>query len=308
MTKSTEIITHKVIIIGEGPAGMSAALYLKRANIDVIILEKATPGGKLIWTSSVENYPGFKTASGVELASIMHQQLKDNQIKKSREEVLDIVKQEDGKFFIDTNKHCYVCDFVIFAAGTKVRKLNIDREMEFIGNGVSYCAMCDGPQYEDLDVCVIGGGNSGFEEALYLSKICKTVTIVSRSDHFRADPIIVDKALSIPNIKVLQNKLIEDFVGDNEITGLKVRDKITDKISIIKTSGIFIYIGFDPTSGMLQKFDCVDEKGYIICNDEMETKVPGLFAAGDCVKKSVRQVITAVADGVVAAAAITRKI
>ena len=206
MNNQSEIISHEVIIIGEGPAGMSAALYLKRANIDVIVLEKATPGGKLIWTSSVENYPGFLTASGVELASIMHQQVKDNQIKKSREEVVDITKNDDETFTLVTNKRTYNAKFVIFAAGTKVRHLGIPRETEFLGNGISYCAMCDGNQYEGLDVCVIGGGNSGFEEALYLSKICKSVTIISRSDHFKADESLVAKAANTTNIFISKNK------------------------------------------------------------------------------------------------------
>ena len=180
---------YEVIVIGEGPAGMSASLFLKRANIEVLLIEKGIPGGKLIWTSQVENYPGFKKNSGVELATIMHQQVKDEQVKKVRDEVLDLVRMTDGNFRITTKKTEYTSQYVIFAAGSKVRNLNVPGEAEFKSRGLSYCALCDGNLYANEDVVVIGGGTSGFEEGLYLSKICKSVTLISRSPQYKAPPI-----------------------------------------------------------------------------------------------------------------------
>ena len=299
---------YEVIVIGEGPAGMSASLFLKRANIDVLLIEKGIPGGKLIWTSQVENYPGFKKNSGVELATIMHQQVKDEQVKKVRDEVLDLVRMTDGNFKVTTKKTEYTSQYVIFAAGSKVRNLNVPGEAEFKSRGLSYCALCDGNLYANEDVVVIGGGTSGFEEGLYLSKICKSVTLISRSPQYKAPPILVEKALATPNMNIINNKIIKEFVGNGYLEGVVIEDRITGETETINTHGCFIYIGFDPTTNMLSKYGVLDERGYIYVDDSRETNVPGLYAAGDCVHKTTRQVITAVADGVVAAVAITRKL
>lgn len=299
---------YEVIVIGEGPAGMSASLFLKRANIDVLLIEKGIPGGKLIWTSQVENYPGFKKNSGVELATIMHQQVKDEQVKKVRDEVLDLVRMTDGNFRITTKKTEYTSQYVIFAAGSKVRNLNVPGEAEFKSRGLSYCALCDGNLYANEDVVVIGGGTSGFEEGLYLSKICKSVTLISRSPQYKAPPILVEKALATPNMNIINNKIIKEFVGNGYLEGVVIEDRITGETETINTHGCFVYIGFDPTTNMLSKYGVLDERGYIYVDDSRETNVPGLYAAGDCVHKTTRQVITAVADGVVAAVAITRKL
>ena len=299
---------YEVIVIGEGPAGMSASLFLKRANIEVLLIEKGIPGGKLIWTSQVENYPGFKKNSGVELATIMHQQVKDEQVKKVRDEVLDLVRMTDGNFKVTTKKTEYTSQYVIFAAGSKVRNLNVPGEAEFKSRGLSYCALCDGNLYSNEDVVVIGGGTSGFEEGLYLSKICKSVTLISRSPQYKAPPILVEKAKATPNMTIVNNKIIKEFIGDAFLEGVVIEDKITGEVETIETHGCFIYIGFDPTTTMLSKYGVLDEKGYIYVDDSRETNVPGLYAVGDCVHKTTRQVITAVADGVVAAVAITRKL
>ena len=299
---------YEVIVIGEGPAGMSASLFLKRANIDVLLIEKGIPGGKLIWTSQVENYPGFKKNSGVELATIMHQQVKDEQVKKVRDEVLDLVRMTDGNFKVTTKKTEYTSQYVIFAAGSKVRNLNVPGEAEFKSRGLSYCALCDGNLYANEDVVVIGGGTSGFEEGLYLSKICKSVTLISRSPQYKAPPILVEKALATPNMHIINNKIIKEFVGNGYLEGVVIEDRITGETETINTHGCFVYIGFDPTTNMLSKYGVLDERGYIYVDDSRETNVPGLYAAGDCVHKTTRQVITAVADGVVAAVAITRKL
>jgi thioredoxin reductase (NADPH) len=299
---------YEVIVIGEGPAGMSASLFLKRANIEVLLIEKGIPGGKLIWTSQVENYPGFKKNSGVELATIMHQQVKDEQVKKVRDEVLDLVRMTDGNFKVTTKKTEYTSQYVIFAAGSKVRNLNVPGEAEFKSRGLSYCALCDGNLYSNEDVVVIGGGTSGFEEGLYLSKICKSVTLISRSPQYKAPPILVEKALATPNMNIINNKIIKEFVGNGYLEGVVIEDRITGETETINTHGCFIYIGFDPTTNMLSKYGVLDERGYIYVDDSRETNVPGLYAAGDCVHKTTRQVITAVADGVVAAVAITRKL
>ena len=277
---------YEVIVIGEGPAGMSASLFLKRANIEVLLIEKGIPGGKLIWTSQVENYPGFKKNSGVELATIMHQQVKDEQVKKVRDEVLDLVRMTDGNFRITTKKTEYTSQYVIFAAGSKVRNLNVPGEAEFKSRGLSYCALCDGNLYSNEDVVVIGGGTSGFEEGLYLSKICKSVTLISRSPQYKAPPILVEKALATPNMNIINNKIIKEFVGNGYLEGVVIEDRITGETETINTHGCFIYIGFDPTTNMLSKYGVLDERGYIYVDDSRETNVPGLYAAGDCVHKN----------------------
>ncbi len=298
----------EVIVIGEGPAGMSASLFLKRANINVLMIEKGIPGGKLIWTSQVENYPGFRRNSGVELATIMHQQIKDEKVQRVRDEVIDIIRQKDGNFKIIAKKKEYTTQYVIFAAGSNVRSLGVPGEKEFKSKGLSYCALCEGNLYSNEKVVVIGGGTSGFEEGLYLSKICKGVTLISRSPQYKAPKILVEKALSTPNMTIMNNKIIKEFIGDGFLEGVVIQDKITGEIETINTHGCFIYIGFDPTTNMLSKYGVLDEKGYIYVDDSRETNVPGLYAVGDCVHKTTRQVITAVADGVVAAVAITRKL
>jgi thioredoxin reductase (NADPH) len=299
---------YEVIVIGEGPAGMSASLFLKRANINVLMIEKGIPGGKLIWTSQVENYPGFKRNSGVELASIMHQQIKDGQVKKVRDEVLDVIRLKDGNFKVVAKKNEYSTQYVIFAAGSNVRSLGVPGEQEFKSKGLSYCALCEGNLYSNERVVVIGGGTSGFEEGLYLSKICKSVTLISRSPQYKAPPVLVEKAKATPNMTIVNNKIIKEFIGDAFLEGVVIEDKITGKVETIETHGCFIYIGFDPTTTMLSKYGVLDEKGYIYVDDSRETNVPGLYAVGDCVHKTTRQVITAVADGVVAAVAIIRKL
>lgn len=299
---------YEVIVIGEGPAGMSASLFLKRANINVLMIEKGIPGGKLIWTSQVENYPGFRRNSGVELATIMHQQVKDEKVQKVRDEVIDIIRLKDGNFKIITKKGEYLTQYVIFAAGSNVRSLGVPGEQEFKSKGLSYCALCEGNLYSNERVVVIGGGTSGFEEGIYLSKICKGVTLISRSPQYKAPPVLVEKAKATPNMTIMNNKIIKEFVGEGFLEGVVIEDKITGEVETIHTHGCFIYIGFDPTTNMLAKYGVLDEKGYIYVDDSRETNVPGLYAVGDCVHKTTRQVITAVADGVVAAVAITRKL
>lgn len=301
-------IEYEVIVVGEGPAGMSASLFLKRANINVLMIEKGIPGGKLIWTSQVENYPGFRKNSGVELATIMHQQVKDEKVKKVRDEVIDIIRMKDGNFKVICKKSEYTTQYVIFAAGSNVRSLGVPGENEFKSKGLSYCALCEGNLYSNEKVVVIGGGTSGFEEGLYLSKICKGVTLISRSPQYKAPPVLVEKAKATPNMTIMNNKIIKEFVGEGFLEGVVIEDKITGEIETIQTHGCFIYIGFDPTTNMLAKYGVLDEKGYIYVDDSRETNVPGLYAVGDCLHKTTRQVITAVADGVVAAVAITRKL
>lgn len=300
-------LDYDVIIVGSGPAGMSAALYLKRAKINVLLLEKGTPGGKLLFTKRVENYPGFEANSGTSLAETMHQQVREANVQRHHENVEDIIREKDGTFFIKTNKSSYSCSFVIFAAGSNVKSLGIEGEEKFKGRGISFCAICDANFYEGDDVIVIGGGNSGFEEALYLSKICRSVTIISRSVNFSARSELVERAKNTPNMRLLLNKRIEEFLGTNYLEGVKITDKETLKTENIKGHGAFIYVGFDPTSTMLEKYGILDEKGYIFVDETCETKIPRLYAAGDCIHKNTRQAITAVADGVKAAEAIIRK-
>lgn len=298
---------YDVIICGSGPAGMSAALFLKRANLNIMIVEKGTPGGKLISTVLIENYPGYIENTGIDLAMIMYRQTKKFDIPYTFAEVLRIDKV-DEHFVVHTTEGDLESKMVIWAGGTVARLLNAKNEEEFIGRGISYCAVCDGSFHTNQEVVVIGGGNSGLEEALYLSKICKKVTIVTRGNEFRADEVLMEKARKNEKIVLIPNHEPVEFNGGELLEQVIIRNKITGELTSIDAKGAFIYIGFDPSSAILENFDILNEKQYIVVDRNCETKVKGLYAAGDCIDKNIRQIATAVADGISCASAIIKNI
>ena len=282
---------YDAIVIGSGISGMSAAIYLKRANLDIAIFESYIPGGQINNTSNIENYPGFIKIDGPTLVMNIQNQINEMNIPLKYEKVIKITKKEN--FIIERNKEKYITKNVVVATGRTPNKLGI--EDKFIGKGVSYCALCDGFLYKNLEVIVVGGGNSAFEESLYLSKICKKVTILNRSEKLRATKILQNEGFSKKNIEIIYNCTIEKINSENE----KIVSVNTNK-GIINCSGIFIYIGLTPNLEYLN-IDVKTENNYIIVDNKMKTNVKGLYACGDVIKKDVYQIITAASEGAIAA-------
>lgn len=286
-------------IIGAGPAGLSACLYASRAGLEVLIFDKSAPGGKLNVTATIENYPGLKPTPGPEIAYNMYESALSFGAKMVYEEVLEVKDQGEYKEVI-TNKEKYLTRNVLIATGTKERQMNIAKEDQLIGRGVSYCAVCDGPFFKGKEVAVIGGGNSALEEAIYLASLCSKVHLVVRRDVFRADKIIQDRMLKCENIEVHFNSLpVEIIEDDQKVAGLIINHQ--DKKETLNVSGIFPFIGLDPITDCVKQLGIVNEDGYIDADEKMETKIKGIFVAGDVRNKQLRQVVTATNDGAIAA-------
>lgn len=287
---------YDAIVVGSGISGMSAAIYLKRANLDILIFESYIPGGQINNTSNVENYPGFTKVDGPTLVMNIHNQINAMNIPLKYEKVINVTKEDN--FIVETNKEKYIAKNVVIATGRTPNKLGI--EDKFIGKGVSYCALCDGALYKDLEVVVVGGGNSAFEESLYLSKICKKVTILNRSENLRATKILQEEVFSKQNIEIIYNCIIDSINSENE----KIVSVNTNK-GIINCSGIFIYIGLTPNLDYLN-IDVNKENNYIIVDNSMRTNIKGLYACGDVIKKDVYQIITAASEGAIAATSLIK--
>ena len=290
----------KVVVIGAGPAGITASIYLKRAGIDLVLIEKMMPGGKISLTHKIDNYPGFTSIGGSDLANHMMNQLMENNIEIVFDEVNEVVKEEN-KFIVRTTYGEYDADAVIVATGTVERKLGIPGEKEFFAKGVSTCAVCDGGFFKGQPMAIIGGGNSALEEALYLSSITNKVYVVHRRDEFRADQFLVDRINEDPNIEIVTPYNPIEVKGDKMVSSLVLEHAKTKELKEIEIKAMFAYIGAEPNTSFVNIPTIFDEKGYINVNSEMETIVPGLFACGDCIKKNLRQVVTACGDGAVAA-------
>ena len=290
----------KVVVIGACPAGITASIYLKRAGIDLVLIEKMMPGGKISLTHKIDNYPGFTSIGGSDLANHMMNQLMENNIEIVFDEVNEVVKEEN-KFIVRTTYGEYDADAVIVATGTVERKLGIPGEKEFFAKGVSTCAVCDGGFFKGQPMAIIGGGNSALEEALYLSSITNKVYVVHRRDEFRADQILVDRINEDPNIEIVTPYNPIEVKGDKMVSSLVLEHAKTKELKEIEIKAMFAYIGAEPNTSFVNIPTIFDEKGYINVNSEMETIVPGLFACGDCIKKNLRQVVTACGDGAVAA-------
>ena len=237
---------------------------------------------------------------------IMYRQVKHYEIPYAFSEITKIEKIADEHFVVKTLNGEYESKRVIWAAGTIAKLLSAEGEQEYVGRGISYCALCDGSFHEGQDVAVIGGGNSALEEALYLSKICKHVTVITRGHKFRADQVLIEKATNLPNVSLIAHHEVYKFEGGRLLDKIYARDRDTGETSIINVKGAFIYIGFTPSSTILENFDILDEEKYIIVDHNGETALKGLYAAGDCTQKTIRQIATAVADGITCASSIIR--
>ena len=293
---------YDVIIVGAGPAGMTAAIYAARADMNVLLLDKLAPGGQIINTNEIQNYPGVGTINGAELAYQMfeHTQQFENiafdygTVKEILDEgkVKKVLCEEDDKEF--------TAKAIILATGTRPRCLDIPGEDKFRGNGISWCAICDGAQYRDKDVVVIGGGNSAVEESIFLAGIVKSLTIVTMFD-LTADPMACDKLRAMDHVTVYPYQDILDFTGDTKLTGVHFKSTKTGEENTVSCDGVFEYIGLTPTTEFLKDLGVLNQFGYVEVDEKMHTKVEGGYGAGDCVTKNLRQVITACADGAIAA-------
>lgn len=297
---------YNTIIIGSGVAGMTAAIYLARANISVCIIEKDAPGGQITRTSDIDNYPGFITIEGPELALSMFNQVNNLKVPYIFSEVKEIISTPSKKI-VKTNDKDLTCENIIIATGRSPRKLNVKNEEKLIGRGISYCAICDGNLYKDKNVAVIGGGRAALEETLYLSKICGNITLIHRRNEFRAESGLVDSVKNLPNVTIYTDKIVEEFIEeDNKLSKIVVRNK-NNELEEIKVDGCFEYIGQEPNTEIFRSLDILDNEGYITVNNNYETKEPNIYAIGDCIKKELYQIITACSDGAIVASMIIKK-
>lgn len=292
-------LDYDVIVVGSGPAGITSAIYLKRANINVCIMEKSAPGGQLNKSSTIENYPGFNKISGPELAYSFYEQILNLNIPFINEEVIEIEDKTSYKI-IKTNKKTYTCKGVILALGRKPRSFDNENVSLLEGKGVSYCSLCDGPLFKNQDVSIIGGGNSALEESLYLSDICKSVTIINRRDVLRGDKILVNKILNKKNINILYNSEVVEFnKQDDFLESLLINTN--GKLNKLDVKACFIFIGYVPATDFLNNLDILDEKGYIKTDKNLKTDIPFIYACGDTINKEVYQIVTATGEGAVSA-------
>lgn len=292
---------YDVIIVGAGPSGMTASIYAARANMKVLLLDKLAPGGQIINTNEIQNYTGVGTINGAELAYKMYEHTQELNVEFDYRTVVKIEDHGEEKTVIcEEDDMQYTTKTVILATGTKQRCLNLPTEEKFRGNGISWCAICDGAQYRDKDVVVIGGGNSAVEESIFLAGIVKSLTIVTMFD-LTADPIACDKLRAMDHVKIYPYQDVLEFTGDDKLTGVRFKSTKTGEETTVPCDGVFEYIGLMPTTEYLKDTGLLNDYGYIKVNERMETAIPGIYAAGDCIVKNLRQVITACADGAIAA-------
>lgn len=293
---------YDIIVIGGGPAGLTAALYALRANKSVLVIEKGAFGGQITYSPKVENYPGHPTLSGNELAEKMVGQVLEQGADVEPDEVKDIVLADDGIKTVITESGEYQCKAVIIAVGVKHRMMGLEGEEELIGNGISFCAVCDGAFYRDKDVTVIGGGNSALQEAILLCENCKSVTVIQNLDCFTGEKRLVDTLLKKDNVNAIYGAKVTALnKNEDGLCGITV--ETAEGSREIKTDGMFVAIGLIPSNTDFAKFADLDDYGYFASDESCKTKTDGIFVAGDCRAKKIRQVTTATSDGAVAALA-----
>lgn len=282
------------IIIGAGISGCTAAIYLKRAGLNILMLEKKAIGGQIINTSEIENYPTITSTDGFTFSENLKKQIENLNIEIKYEEVLDI-KNDTIKEVI-TKNNIYLTKNIIIATGRTPRKLELDNENTLLGKGISYCATCDGFFYKNKDVAILGGGNSALEAAIYLSKICNSITIINRSEKLRADYELINEVKKLKNIQIIYNEQIKELKENNGyLDGIVLNDRT------LKVDGLFVYIGLIPTLPFIKNVNLNLDNGYIVVDDKMKTNIDGIYACGDIIKKDLYQIITAASEGAIAA-------
>src|SRR5690625_1198837 len=292
---------YDVIIAGAGPAGMTAAVYASRANLDTLMLERGVPGGQMADTEDIENYPGIEHVLGQDLSNKMFEHAKKFGAKYAYGDIKEVV--DEGKYkIVKAGSKEYKTKALIITTGAQYKKLGIPGEEELTGKGVSYCAVCDGAFFKVRELVVIGGGDSAVEEGIYLTRFASKVTIIHRRDELRAQKIIQERAFKNEKIEFVWDTVVDEINEENgKVNSLSIRSVKTDEKATFETDGVFVYIGMDPLSEPFKSLNVVDEEGYIPTNENMETSVPGVFAAGDIRVKDLRQIVTATGDGSIAA-------
>lgn len=295
---------YDLVIIGAGPAGLTAGLYAARARMKTLILERGVPGGQVLLTHRIENFPGFKDGvSSFELIKNMDEQARKYGTEIVNSEVLRIkeIKEKNKIFEIETTDKIFLTYSLIVATGAEAKKMGVIGEEEFIGKGVSYCATCDAPFYKDKEVIVVGGGDAAVEEALVLTNFARKVYLIHRRSVLRATKILQERVLNNPKIKFVGNCVVEEIKGVDKVEEVKILN-LKDKSSLsLKVDGIFIFVGHKPSTEFLKGFLSLDKDGFIITDDEMKTEKEGVFASGDVRRKILRQIITACGEGATAA-------
>lgn len=291
---------YDLAIIGGGPAGLAAGLYGARANLKTIVIERGLHGGQMQNTLEIENYPGFKNIGGPDLSDYMYNQALEVGLEWQMGEVTKVELEAQPKT-IEVGDTKIQARTVIIASGAQPRYLEVPGEKELAGRGVSYCATCDGAFYEDLDVIVVGGGDSAVEEGIFLTRYASSVTVIHRRDTLRAQAILQERAFANPKMKFVWDSVVEEIQGDGKVSGVKIRNVKDNTTQIIPGSGVFIYVGFYPNSEYLQGTSILNEEGYVLAGPDMSTAIPGVFAAGDVRTTPLRQIVSAASDGAIAA-------
>ncbi|MFK3935927.1 thioredoxin-disulfide reductase [Alkalihalobacillus sp. NPDC078783] len=297
----SEETIYDVIIAGAGPAGMTAAVYTSRAQLSTLMLERGVPGGQMANTEEVENYPGFDHILGPDLSTKMFEHAKKFGAQYAYGDIKEIIDEGDTKRVIAGSKE-YRARAVIVTTGAEYKKIGVPGEKELGGRGVSYCAVCDGAFFKNRELVVVGGGDSAVEEAVYLTRFASKVTVIHRRDELRAQKILQQRAFDNDKVEFIWNHVVTEIDEEGgKVGSVKLKNTKTDEVSDFKTDGVFIYIGLLPLNESVKNLGILNEEGYIVTNEEMETKIPGIFAAGDVREKSLRQIVTATGDGSVAA-------
>jgi thioredoxin reductase (NADPH) len=297
---------YDVIIIGAGPAGMTAAVYTSRGNLSTLMLERGIPGGQMANTEEIENYPGFEHILGPDLSTKMFDHAKKFGAEYAYGDVTDVIDGESYKTIVVGDKE-YKARAIIITTGAEYKKMGIPGEAELTGRGVSYCAVCDGAFFRKKELVVVGGGDSAVEEGTYLTRFADKVTIVHRRDELRAQKILQDRAFANDKIEFIWNSSVKEVNALNgKVGSVTLVSTVDGSEKVFEADGMFVYIGMDPLTAPFAKLGILDENGYVATNEIMETSVPGIYAAGDVREKLLRQVVTATGDGSIAAQAVQK--
>ena len=295
-----EIKKLDLIIIGGGPAGLTAAIYAGRAKLNTLLLEDKVLGGQVRNSYTIENYPGFKSIQGSELSDLLQSQAEESGTIIDEFDLIENIILSDDEKIVETESYIYKPKAIIIATGASPKKLPIPQESKFSGNGVHYCAVCDGALYEGKKIAVVGGGNSALEEAIFLTRFAEKVYLIRRHDYFKGEKTKVEAVFNNPKIEVMLNEDVIELNGNDKLEGIGLKNTKTNQITHMDMDAVFAYIGTEPKTDLVKKYINLNTYGYVVTDENMKTNVKGVYAAGDVREKEFRQITTAVADGTIA--------